>query len=263
MMARYRLVLFALGLSVVLTSSVLAQKKGGTITGVVTFAGTVIPKNDPANVDKDKAHCLAKGAILKNELVVDPKTKGVANVMVWLVDAKDPNKKIPFTGKVNPIVEIDQPCCEFIPRIVFIAPGQKLKVLNSSPISHNISILGGAAGPNINPLLPAKGSYTHPDEITPRLFPIPFSCSIHGWMKGFLFAVPSPYAEVTTLDAKGKTPGGFKIENVPPGEYKLMAWHEKAGFLLLGPGGIRDRGKKIVVTAGGTVKVDIPLKIAE
>src|SRR5262245_54438193 len=77
-----------------LPAAVLAQK-GGTVTGTVTWAGGALPKNGEANVDKDKKECLAKGAILKNEFVIDAKTKGVANVLVWVIDAKDAQKEIP------------------------------------------------------------------------------------------------------------------------------------------------------------------------
>jgi hypothetical protein len=273
MMPRSLLALAVFSLAVLSPSAVLAQK-GGTVTGTVTWAGGALPKNPPANVDKDKAHCLAKGAILSNEFVIDPKTKGVANVMVWVVDAKDPSKKIPCKKKLPAIVELDQPCCAFIPRVVFITPDQRLKVVNSAPIAHNIRIDGGAEGPSINPLMPPKTSHTLKDAIKPRLFPIPYSCSIHAWMRGYLFAVPSPYAAVTEIDAKGKVAGGFSIEGLPPGKYKLMAWHEKSGFLLWSgkEKSAATRGLPFTVKPGGSIvdakgksmsKLTIPLKPAE
>ena len=36
----------------------------GTIKGQVVFAGQVVPPNNPANIDKDKDHCLKDGQIL-------------------------------------------------------------------------------------------------------------------------------------------------------------------------------------------------------
>lgn len=253
MTARSTLALAAFALAALCPGAALAQK-GGTITGTVLWAGKAIPANPPANVNKDKEHCGTK--ILQNELVVDPKSKGVANVMVWLVDASDPDKKIPFKGKQSGTVVIRQPKCEFVPRVLFITPDQKLEVVNDATIAHNIRIDGGTAGPSINPLMPPKTTFKVPDAVKPRAFPIPFSCSIHPWMKGYLFAVPSPYAAVTTLDPKGKESGTFKIENVPPGKYKLMAWHEKYGFLLWAPGEktAANRGKPITITAGKTHK---------
>jgi len=228
-------------------------QKGGTVTGQALWTGGAIPKNEEANVDKDKASCLRDGAILKNELVIDPKTKGIKNVIVWLTDA-DPKKiNVPFADAAakawlakNTTVEIDQPCCAFIPRIVPIVEGQKLLVRNSATIAHNISVLGGSAGPNFNQLMPPGTKFEHAGPITARIFPIGYSCSIHAWMKGYLFAIPSPYYAVTGPDGK------FTLKDVPPGKYRLMAWQEKGGFLLLGPGGVakKDRGVVIEVKAG-------------
>ncbi len=233
---------------------ILAQAQTASISGSALWTGKAIPKNEEANVDKDKMHCLSKGAVLKNEIVVDAKTKGIANVMIWLVDAEDSKKKLPLTAGAkawlakNKEVVIDQPCCAFIARITPIVEGQTLVVKNSSPISHNISILGGSAGPNINPLIPAGGKYTHDKAIDARLFPIRYSCSIHAWMQGYLFAIPSPYFAVTGAD------GSFKIENLPKGKFKLMAWHEKGGWLLKTGAGSKNAGVEIEVKADGTIK---------
>jgi len=265
----FRLLPAVAALALAVVGSAAAAGAGGTITGIVTWGGKTVPKNEQANVDKDKMHCPEK--VYKNELIVDAKTKGVANVIVWLIDAKNPLKPIPFKGKLPEKVVIDQPRCEFVPRILFIAPGQKLVVKNSAKIAHNIRIDGGPDGPSINPLMP-PGSTVEVEEKIPfivkkndkdalRSFPIPFSCSIHGWMKGFLFAVPSGYAEVTSLDAKGRKPGEFKFENVPPGDYKVMAWHEKKGFLLWDLVPTRAPGKSYTVAAGKTKKVPIVLRL--
>ncbi|MGL4555702.1 MAG: hypothetical protein ACRC33_31425 [Gemmataceae bacterium] len=206
--------------------SALAQ---GSVKSQVIWSDKAIPKNEEAKVDKDKDHCLSKGQIRKDDIVVDPKTKGVKNVIFWLVDAKDPMKLLPtpeaLKGKG---VEIDQPCCAFIPRHTVILAGQKLVVKNSSPIAHNIKISGGADGPDLNIALPA-GAKLDVGEVKARSFPIvPYSCSIHAWMSGYLMPLPSPYYAVT--DAEGR----FEIKDVPAGEYRLVGWHEKIGWIFPG-----------------------------
>src|SRR5947207_433926 len=83
----------ALALAAVLCAPGAAGAQGwGTVKGQVVFGGGAIPPNDKANVDKDQAHCLAKGDILRNELVVNPKNKGVRWVLVWLTDPSDSSK---------------------------------------------------------------------------------------------------------------------------------------------------------------------------
>jgi hypothetical protein len=42
-------------------------------------------------------------------------------------------------------------------------------------------------------------------------------------MKAYFAVLSTPYFQVTGED------GSFKISNVPPGTYKLMAWHEVYG----------------------------------
>ena len=70
------------------------EPKWGAITGKIVWDG-IAPENPPVADVRDRAACLAKGAILRDELIVDPKSKGVKNVVLWLVDADDPMKKIP------------------------------------------------------------------------------------------------------------------------------------------------------------------------
>ncbi|MCK5504841.1 MAG: carboxypeptidase regulatory-like domain-containing protein, partial [Thermodesulfovibrionia bacterium] len=63
----------------------------------------------------------------------------------------------------------------------------------------------------------------------------------HNWIRGYIFIFDHPYAAVT--DEKGS----FLIDNLPPGEYLLKAWHE--GF------GMKER--KIRVKSGETAEVKI------
>ena len=48
-------------------------------------------------------------------------------------------------------------------------------------------------------------------------------CNIHSWMHAFIGVVENPYFAVSKDD------GTFEIPNVPPGDYTVEAWHEKAG----------------------------------
>ena len=50
-------------------------------------------------------------------------------------------------------------------------------------------------------------------------------CGFHAYMESWAIAVSNPYYEVT--DSKG----AYAIENVPPGTYRLLAWHPQTGPL--------------------------------
>lgn len=228
-----------------------ARAEWGTVKGQVVWAGPV-PKNESAKVDKDKPACLAKGDILQNKYVINKKNKGVRWILVWLADPKDA-RNVKFIPKIHPLlknppktVEIDQPCCTFEPRVMGMLNTQDLVVKNSMKIAHNfrISALGG--GPQENPLILGGGSVTI-KKFVPYHIPSPYSCSIHGWMKGYIGTFAHPYFVVTDADGK------FEIKNAPVGKFQLVLWHED-GFLTQTSKELR--GKVIEIKAKKTTDVD-------
>ncbi|HEY5593993.1 MAG TPA: carboxypeptidase regulatory-like domain-containing protein [Nitrospiria bacterium] len=50
---------------------------------------------------------------------------------------------------------------------------------------------------------------------------VPIRCRTHSTMRGMIYVTPSPYFSVT--DELGR----FKIEAVPPGRYRVAAWHPR------------------------------------
>jgi hypothetical protein len=138
----------------------------------------------------------------------------------------------------------------FEPRVVALRGNKdQLVVKNSASISHNVKIDGGDLGPNENKILPTGTSLTFKKIAGRPLGQIPISCSIHGWMKGYVFAFPHPYFAVS--DKEGK----FTIKGVPPGKYKLIVWHDGSGWVTDGGSPRAGGGKAITVKAGGTTDV--------
>jgi plastocyanin len=70
-------------------------------------------------------------------------------------------------------------------------------------------------------------------------------CSIHENMHCIVLVMPNPYFATTDAD------GHYSITNVPPGTYKLKAWHERM------PADERE----IIVPANGAVQADFTLTI--
>jgi len=240
-----------LALAAVLFTPGVTQAEGwGTVKGQVVFGGGAIPPNDKADVNKDQAHCLAKGPILKNELVVNPNNRGVRWVLVWLTDTSDArkaawNKPIhPSLKNPKPTVEIDQPCCMFEPRVLGIQEGQTLVVKNPAPVAHNFSITSIGGGPTANPLTPPGSKSDIKGFVGKSSVPTQYNCSIHPWMRGYIGSFSHPYFAVTDKD------GNFEIKNAPEGKHRIMVWHE-TGWVLKAETP-KDRGKVIDVKAGGT-----------
>jgi len=226
-----------------------ARAQWGTIKGQVVWAGGAVPENKAATVDKDKQQCLAKGEILQNKFVVNKENKGVRWVLVWLADPADA-KNVEFAPKVHPAlqkvpesVEIDQPCCTFEPRVIGMQAKQNLIVKNSMSIPHNFNITSIGKGPTTNPIIPPKGQAIVKGFV-PKLIPTPYSCSIHGWMKGYVGTFAHPYFAVTDEN------GNFEIKNAPAGKFQLVVWHEETGFVESKSPKIR--GRVIEITADKT-----------
>jgi hypothetical protein len=107
-----------------------ADEKWATVKGQVVFPKDKdLPKRAELNVTQDKDHCLSKGAILDESVLVNPKNRGIKNVVVFLrPDSTDLKAEFakdqihPDDAKRKPgEVVIDQPCCMFGPRVTVAA----------------------------------------------------------------------------------------------------------------------------------------------
>jgi len=234
----------------------------GKIKGQVVWDEKVIPENEKAKVDKDQAVCLKNGDIYTNKFVIDPKSKGVRWVLVWLADPKAGVNNKEFEPAIHPslkkpktdTVVIDQPCCVFEPRVMGMRVGQSLVVKNPAPIQHNFAINSFGNGPTTNPLIPPGGQTPPIKGFVGTKLPTQYSCSIHGWMKGYIGVFNHPYFAVTDKD------GTFEIKNAPAGTFRLAVWHE-TGWVIQNPKNFKDIGKVVEVKAGGTTNVGkIPMK---
>jgi len=235
------------------------SKEGwGTIKGVVTYDDkSKLPDNPAVNITADKAFCTKDGKLTlhRDEWVVDPKTRAVKNVIVWLSDA-DPakaqktawNKDLihPSLKEVPKKHEVDQPGCSFMPRVIALREGSELIVKNSAKVPHNIRIDGGDLGPKVNTSIPA-GKELSIGEIKARFMPTQYDCTIHPWMKGWLISFEHPYYAVTEEDGK------FELKNVPAGKFRLQVWHEGHGYVQKNK---NDRGIEIEVKANETLDLN-------
>jgi plastocyanin len=179
-----------------------------------------IPAPAKLNVTTDRTACCAnEEPLLSNQLLIDVKTRGVKNVVVWLMPEPGAARKVHPKSADNPLTlhELDQPECQFEPRVVAARAGDSLLVKNSANIAHNVQVMG--AGLEYNRTLPAskseeKGPLVAEDK------PVPIVCNVHPWMKASLWVFDHPHFTVT--DAEGK----FEIPNAPVGPHRLVIWHE-------------------------------------
>ena len=225
------------------------EKQWGTIKGKVVLDGPV-PERKKLNVDTDLAFCLKDGAVLSDELVVDPKTKGVRWVMVWLLEEKGGDKiRInPALAKAAPKVILDQPCCMFEPHVLGMRAGQILESKNSAKVTHNVNIIGGDDNPNKNIAVPPGKSLEVEDwKASPRAVPI--QCTIHKWMNCWVRVFDHPYFAVT--NEKGE----FEIKDAPAGDFRIVVWQESVGWVVHEGEKSGKLGVPVTIKAGATTEI--------
>lgn len=208
-----------------------AGTENGTVTGIVTFRGT-LPKKVPLDLAKELA-CSKMHATdpLYDEAIVTGRGNGLANVVVYISgDTPDPG---PASSK--PVV-FDQLGCRYRTHVLAVQVGQEIQITNSDHISHNIHPLAkiNREWARMQPPGTPPFSYSYEKEEF-----IPVKCNLHPWMQGYIVVLKTSHFTVT-LDN-----GVFRLPDLPPGRYTVTAWHE-----LLGT-----QSQEIVVTGGETNSV--------
>jgi plastocyanin len=185
-----------------------AVPDGGTLTGVVRFAG-LAPKLDPISVNKNRDVC---GEQKPSEALVVGPDGGVKGSVI-VIEGVARGKKA--TGDVV----LDNDRCLFVAHVTAVKAGDRVRVKNSDPILHNTH--GFLGRPTIfNLALPNKGQLV---DITRRLTKpgvVRVLCDAHPHMFAWIVVHDSPYLAVT--DERG----AFRIDGIPPGTWKVTMWHE-------------------------------------
>jgi len=184
----------------------------GSISGVVSFKGTV-PKLSTLDMSADPG-CPPKAQPAEAALVKGGK---LANAFIY-VKAGLPAGS--FEIPAEPVV-LTQKGCRYQPRVMGIMAGQKFKVTNTDTADHNIHNMPGA-NPEWNE------SQMPTDQPIIKTFAKPemmmvLQCNQHPWMRAYVNVMTHPFYAVSGDD------GSFQIANLPPGDYTLVAVHEKFG----------------------------------
>ena len=136
---------------------------------------------------------------------------------------------------------LDQLNLTFVPHVIAVQKGTSIDFPNSDLVRHNL-FSPPECCQQFN-----LGTYDVGVVKTikfDKVCDVPLLCNVHAEMSAFVVVLKNPYFSVTGRD------GVFKIENVPPGTYKVSAWHEK----------LRTVTKDVTVESGKTSNVDYNLK---
>jgi hypothetical protein len=142
----------------------------------------------------------------------------LANVLVFV--ESESLSGYQFRVPTSPAV-LDHKGCHYVPRVMGVRVGQPLVILNSDATMHNTHPLtqknpewNRTQPPGTPPLVK---TFNRPEKL------VIFKCNQHPWEKAFVGVFDHPFFAVS--DQQGK----FQIEGLPPGQYRVVAWHERFG----------------------------------
>src|SRR4029077_9494480 len=187
-----------------------ARPQNGTISGRVSFDGTPA-KPHPIDMSMEPSCAKQYAKPVAAETVVTGPENALENVVVY-VSAGAPDEPPPAQPAV-----LTQKGCRYAPHVLAFQVNQDFEVVNEAQTSHNIHPLPSSnrewnkSQPPGAP--PIEDKYARPEFI-------PVKCNIHPWMKGTLAVMKNSHYAITTGD------GEFKLQNLPPGNYAITAWHE-------------------------------------
>jgi plastocyanin len=141
---------------------------------------------------------------------------------------------------------MDQKDFVFIPHVLPVVKGTKVRFLNSEPkAQHNIFSPDQVADKMNLGTYPPGETRDHVFDKTctgTKTCVAALLCNVHPEMSAYVVVLQNPYFAVTDRA------GAFEIKDVPPGTYELVAWHEK----------LKEQSTTVTVGAG-TARVDLKM----
>jgi plastocyanin len=160
------------------------------------------------------------------------KNRDYRGVVLWLEGAER-GALPPLAPKHEKMIQQNK---HFIPHVLAISVGSTVDFPNLDPIYHNA--FSNFSGQPFDTGLYKPGTSRNEMFRTPGIVRV--FCNIHPTMSAIIAVLPTPYFTVT--EGSGK----FQIPGVPPGEYQLRIFHERAL-----PENLKFLERRITVPPGG------------
>lgn len=191
--------------------------------GLAAVAG---PEQEPAAIETGSLH-----GMVEFDGGKAPRRVVTANTVIYLEPVEDEktadgegiadnaDEEGSDSQRSKAMALLDQVDITFDPHVLVVVAGEPVQVRNSDVIVHNVHTKS-ANNPAFNRAqLPGIAI----DVVFKRPEIIHVGCDIHSQMSAFIVVVPTPHF------AKAGKKGTFEIQNIVPGKYNVVAWHEKYG----------------------------------
>jgi plastocyanin len=201
-------------LRVLLAIAVLAVgARAQSITGTILIKKKLTKRSVTPSISVYQRGTAVK---LGKEEEVDPLAFERSRVVIYL-EGPGPKAVSSTNGVPLQIQQLDR---RFSPDLVVIPVGSTVSFPNMDPIFHNIFSLSKTKSFDL-------GGYDK-GETRSVLFPKPgivdIYCHLHPNMSATVVVTPNQWY------ARSDRAGQYRIPDVPPGKYTIVAWHKSAGF---------------------------------
>ena len=151
----------------------------------------------------------------------------------------DPAPRAAFDVRDEPRARMDQRNERFVPHVLAIVAGTTVDFPNSDPTYHNVFSFSKTRRFDLGRYAAGRSKAVRFDQPgIVRVF-----CDIHSHMSAFILVFSHRYFAVT--DEEGR----YRIDNVPPGTYSVVAWHES----------LPSDTRRVSVADGGEVDLNFTL----
>ncbi len=152
----------------------------------------------------------------------------------------DPAPRAAFDTREEPRPRLDQRNETFVPHVLPIVAGTTVDFPNNDQTYHNVFSLSKTKTFDLGRYAVGRSKsvrFDRPGIV--RVF-----CDIHSHMSAFILVFAHRYFALSESD------GTYRLENVPPGTYTVVAWNESAPL---------ESRRVVVPEAGGEVEVNFAL----
>lgn len=177
-----------------------------------------------------------KGRVVISERPGD-QTDDLQNVVIFLEPFGASSRAGQATpAPTNTVIALNSR--QFSPRVRVVMEGSKVEFPNQDPFSHNVfSKMNGGFDTGTF----GRGKVRDQTFREPGVYAL--YCNVHPRMTAFVITLTTPHHTQAGLD------GRFVLDSVPPGRYKLHAWHDRTSEV------VRD----ITVPASGAANLRVDL----